>query len=190
MDATKSDTRSVAGQGDNLHHHGHEHMVAPHERKPRDRSHIQGWGADLDRKNRPAVPMKHSPPRLEETPIAPASQQPQRMEIVVSPERPHIPSNLGTSAAPKWASGMLRRLAYKVTENDIRHFMLLQLADRINVVEGLGEDLANGHVPNVLGEMNMKAEWEHNRVGPIKKAAVATAVVGLGVYLLRRRENR
>ena len=85
---------------------------------------------------------------------------------------------------------MLRRLAYKLTENDIRHFMLLLLADRINVVEGIGEDLAKGHVPNVLGEMGIKAEWKHNPVGLVKKAAVATAIVGLGVYLLRRRENR
>lgn len=190
MTTIEKNTHSVTGLGDHHNHHGHEHGLAPHARKSRDMSHIQGWGADLDRKNRPAVPMEHSPPRLEGAPIAPPSQQPQRMEIFVSPERPSITPIFGTSAAPKGVSGMLRRLAYKLTENDIRHFMLLLLADRINVVEGIGEDLAKGHVPNVLGEMGIKAEWKHNPVGLVKKAAVATAIVGLGVYLLRRRENR
>lgn len=65
--------------------------------------------------------------------------------------------------------------------------MLLLLADRVNVVEGIGEDLMKGRVPNDLGEMGIKAEWEHNPVGLVKKAAVATAVVGIGYYLLTRR---
>ena len=172
---------------DHQDHHGHTHDVATRDRPRRDMTHIQGWGADLDHKNRPAVPMEHSPPRLEGAPIAPPSQQPERMEIFVSPERPHITPLFGTGAPPKGLSGMLRRLAYKMTENDIRHFMLLLLADRINVVEGIGEDLMQGHVPNVLGEMGIKAEWQHNRAGLAKKAAVATAVVGIGYYLLKRR---
>lgn len=40
-----------------------------------------------------------------------------------------------------------RDVAYKLGENDIRHWLLLFLADRINVVEGIGQDLMNGHVP-------------------------------------------
>lgn len=163
------------------------HLPRLIEHIQRDMSHIQGWGADLDRKNRPAVPMEHSPPRLHGAPIAPPSQQRERMEIFVSPERPRITPLFGTSAPPKGISGMLRRLAYKMTENDIRHFMLL-LADRINVVEGVAEDLMQGQVPNMFGEMGIKAEWEHNPVGLVKKAAVATAVVGIGYYLLTRRE--
>jgi hypothetical protein len=172
------------------HDHAHEkldHACAPQPRTKRNMDHIQGWGADLDRKNRPAVPMEHSPPRLEGAPIAPPSQQPERMEILVSPERPRITPLFGTGAPPKGLSGMLRRMAFKMTENDIRHFMLLLLADRINVVEGIGEDLMNGHVPNILGEMGIKAEWEHNRVGLVKKAAVVTAVAGVAYYLLKRR---
>lgn len=44
-----------------------------------------------------------------------------------------------------------------------------------------------GQVPNVLGEMGIKAEWEHNPVGLVQEAAVATAVVGIGYFLLKRR---
>ena len=181
-------TKNSISTGEALEpHHGHSHELSAHAGKRRDMTHIQGWGADLDRKNRPGVPMEHTPPRLEGAPFAPPSQQPERMEIFVSPERPHITPLFGTSSPPKGLSGMLRRMAYKMTENDIRHFMLLLLADRINVVEGIGEDLMQRHVPNVLGEMGIKAEWQHNRVGLVKKAAVATAVVGIGYYLLKRK---
>lgn len=171
-------------------HHGHDDKFVPQARPSRDLSHIQGWGADLDHKHRPAVPMEHSPPRLEGAPIAAPSQQPEHVEILVSPERPHITPLFGTSAPPSGISGMLRRLAYKMTENDVRHFMLLLLADRINVVEGIGEDLLNGHIPNVLGEMGIKAEWKHNPVGLVKKAAVVTAVASIGYYLLKRRDSQ
>lgn len=168
-------------------HHGHRHAVSE---VGRDMSHIQGWGADLDRKNRPGVPMEHSPPRLEGAPSGAPEQQVQRVEVFVSPERPAITPLFGTGQPPRGLSGMLRRAAYKMTENDIRHFMLLLLADRVNMVEGLGEDLARGHIPNVFGEMGIKAEWQHNPAGLVRKAAVATAVVGIGYYLLSRRSER
>lgn len=159
----------------------------PHPRV--DVSTIQGWGADLDRRNRPAVPMERMPQRLDVSGRPPA-QQIQRMEVLVSPERPHITPLFGTGAPPRGLSGVLRRLAFKTTENDIRHWLLLLLADRVNMVEGIGQDLARGHVPNMLSEMGIKAEWEHNRAGLVKKAAVATAVAGVAYYLLSRRNNR
>ena len=182
---------TAAPKGGLVHEHDHNHAntFAPVPRASRDLSHIQGWGADLDHKNRPAVPMEHSPPRLEGAPIAPPSQQPERVEVFVSPERPGITPLFGTGAPPTGLSGMLRRFAYKMTENDIRHFMLLLLADRVNMVEGIGQDLMNGHVPNVLSEMGIKAEWQHNKAGLVRKAAVATAVVGIGYYLLKRRSE-
>ena len=47
------------------------------------------------------------------------------------------------------------------------------------MVEGLLQDLAHGHVPNVLGEMGLGAEWRHNRRALVGKllllAALATA---------------
>ncbi|MES2901225.1 MAG: hypothetical protein V4723_15955 [Pseudomonadota bacterium] len=149
-------------------------------------SHIQGWGADLDRSMRPAVPMEHSPPRLDGAPLSPPPQQEENVEVFVSPERPGITPLFGTSTPPAGLSGLLRRMAYKMTENDIRHFMLLLLADRVNMVEGIGQDLMQGKVPNVLAEMGIKAEWQHNKAGLVRKAAVATAVAGLAYYLVKR----
>jgi hypothetical protein len=86
-------------------------------------------------------------------------------------------------------SGMIRRAAFKETENDLRHWWLLMLADRIDVVEGLVEDLARGHVPNVLGEMGIKAEWQHNKRGLVQKAAIGAAAAGIAWYLLKRRRG-
>ncbi|HEY0488887.1 MAG TPA: hypothetical protein VGD30_05180 [Telluria sp.] len=162
------------------------------EQNPRPRvdvSTIQGWGADLDRKNRPAVPMERMPQRMDVAGRPPVQQQ-EKVEVLVSPERPHITPLFGSSLPPKGLSGMLRRLAFKTTENDIRHWLLLLAADRVNVVEGIGQDLARGHLPNVLGEMGIKAEWQHNRAGLVRKAAVATAVAGVAYYLISHRGQR
>jgi len=180
---------------DHDHDHDHNHgggrndlAVFQHGRPPVDRSAIQGWGADLDRKNRPGVPMERMPQRLD-APLTQPSQQEQHVEVLVSPERPHMTPLFGSPQPPSGVSGMLRRAAFKTTENDIRHWLLLLLADRVNVVEGVVDDLSRGHVPNVLGEMGIKAEWEHNRVGLVKKVAVAAAVAGVGYYLLKRRSD-
>ncbi len=168
----------------------YEHERARAPRAPRDMSHIQGWGADLDRKDRPAVPMERTPPRLDGAPLPVPSQQPRQVEVFVSPERPVITPLFGTAAPPRGLSGMLRRVAYRMTENDIRHFMLLLLADRVDMVEGVGQDLLDGRVPNVLAEMGIKAEWQHNKAGLVQKVAVGAALAGAAYYLLKRRAPR
>jgi hypothetical protein len=151
--------------------------------------HIQGWGADLDRKDRPAVPMERTPPRFIHPPRD-IPQQVQNVEVFVSPERPGITPVFGTAQPPRGLSGMIRRLAYKLTENDIRHWLLLYAADRVNVVEGIGGDLSRGRVPNVLREMGIRAELQYNPYGLLKKAAVTTAVAGGIWYLMTHRARR
>jgi hypothetical protein len=178
-------------------HTGHVHQhplqgdAAEHPRRPtrEELAHINGWGADLDHKNRPAYPMERTPQRYVTPHEGKLPQQPENVEILVSTERPGITPIFGTVQPPKGLSGMIRRAAFKWSENDLRRWLLLIAADRVNVVEGIGEDLASGKIPNVLGEMGIKAEWEHNRKGLVKKAVIAGAVVGTAVYLMRRRER-
>ena len=67
--------------------------------------------------------------------------------------------------------------------------MLLLVADRINVGEGLLADLAQAHIPNIFAEMGSPAEWRHSRTGFVKTAVVVTAVVGTLMYLMRRRKD-
>jgi hypothetical protein len=171
------------------HEHQNDYPMVPQRPTREQLSHIQGWGADLDHKNRPGIPMERTPPRFIHAHEGKLPQQPETVEVLVSTERPGITPIFGTAQPPKGLSGMIRRAAFRWSENDMRHWLLLLAADRVNVVEGIGEDLARGKVPNVLGEMGIKAEWEHNRAGLMKKAVIAGAVLGTAVYLLRRRER-
>jgi hypothetical protein len=150
-------------------------------------SHIQGWGADLDRRNRPAVPMERRPPRLDVQPLPLKRQRPD-VEVLVSTEHIHgLTPVFGTTVPPRGLSGWLRRQAYQLSENDVRHFLMLMLADRVDMIEGVGEDLARGHVPNVLAEMGIKAEWRYNKAGLARKAAIATAAAAAVYWLMKRR---
>jgi hypothetical protein len=161
------------------------------EGRPRpDMSHIKGWGADLDYANRPAVPKERTPPRLENVHWEQPEDQPVNMKVFHSVERPGITPIFGTSTPPTGLSGTLREIAYRWSENDLRHWMLLLFADRINVIEGLGDDLRKGRVPNIFAEMGMRAELRHNPAGLARKAIVATAVVGLTYYFLKRKRVR
>jgi hypothetical protein len=148
-----------------------------------------GWGADLDPKQRPAVPMERKPARLEGVHWDKPSQQEQKVEVLVSLERPHITPVFGTTAPPKGMSGAVRRVAFGYSESDLRHWLLLLLADRINVGEGLLSDLARGHVPNVLGEMGIRAELKHNPGGATRKALLAVGIVA-AVLALRQAKRR
>lgn len=199
------DNRTDVKEHDHHHHHGHghdldhpEHHGHTHEVQPQLRAHrptreqlghIKGWGADLDRANRPAVPMERTPPRYTPADIPEPVPQAQKVEVLVSTERPGITQVFGTVQPPSGVSGLLRRAAYAMTENDIRRWLVLLLADRVNVVEGVVEDLAHGHVPNILGEMGIKSEWQHNKAGLAKKAAIAGAIGAAAWYLMKRRDE-
>lgn len=164
----------------------------PIERQKRHREHanLPGWGADADPANRPAVPRERTPPRLEGVHWDAPEQQIPKVRIHHSTERPGITPVFGTSAPPSGLSGRMRDLAFKYSENDLRHWMILLGADRVNMVEGLLDDLARGHVPNVWKEMGLASEWRYNRAGFIRKAAVAAGLAAAAVYLMKQRRQR
>jgi hypothetical protein len=157
---------------------------------PAQYAHIPGWGADLDTANRPAYPRERKPPRLEGVPQYPPEPQPAHIEILQSIEHVTRPPIFGTGPAPSGLSGSIRRYAFGFSENDLRHWLLLLFADRVNVGEGLVSDLARGHVPNVYAEMGGRAELQHNPMGAVRKAAVLGTVLGLTYMAMRRRGTR
>jgi hypothetical protein len=160
------------------------------QNRHRDTAHIQGWGADVDPENRPAVPKERTPPRLEGIHWHDIEhQRPSPHRIHHSTERPGLTPVFGTSVGPSGVSGLLRDAAFRYSENDIRHWLILLGADRINMVEGLLDDLAHGHVPNLWKEMGLASEWKYNRKGFVTKAAVLGAVIGAGVYMMKRRRR-
>ena len=127
-------------------------------------SQIKGWGIDADPKNEPTAPIKkYTGDDHKRLDYARPEQQETDIEILKSNERPSLPSVFGTSSPPSGLSGMLRRFAYRFSESSFVHWIPLLLADRINVVEGIIDDLGRGHIPNIIKERGWTAEWKYNR---------------------------
>lgn len=152
---------------------------------------IPGWGIDADDENEPTYPIKkytgadHDRLNYERAP-----QQLENVEILQSIERPAITRVFGTSTPPSGVSGMLRRFAFKYSEGDGRHWFTLIFADRINVLEGIIDDLKHGHVPNIFAEKGWKAEWKHNPKGIVKKVAVGVLATALVIAYLSKKKKR
>ena len=153
-----------------------------------DYSHIKGWGIDADPKNEPTYPMKkytgddHNRINWERPYL-----QPVDIEVLKSNERPNITAVFGTSIPPSGLSGSIRRFAFKFSESDYRHWLPLLLADRVNVVEGIVDDLKRGHIPNILAEKGMKAELKYNPRGLAKKVLLAVAVTSIAYVIVKRK---
>jgi len=159
--------------------------------QPNDYSHIKGWGVDADPENEPTYPMKKytgdDHKRLNwERPV----QQPVNIEVLHSNERPNVTAVFGTSTPPSGLSGAVRRYAFKYSESSYGHWLPLILADRINVVEGVIDDLKRGHIPNIFAEKGWKAEWKHNPVGLVKKVAVAVAITAAVIAICGRKKKK
>ena len=114
-------------------------------------SHIKGWGSDLDHHNRPAYPKERMPPRLPGIHWTQPDQQEQHVQVLHSIEHDGLTPLFGSSVPPSGLSGVVRRSAFKLSENDLRHWLLLFLADRINVVEGLLDDVRKSKRTPVVG---------------------------------------
>jgi len=149
-------------------------------------AHIPGWGADRRREDRPAVPMERTPPRLESPPAGLPPPQRRSVEVLHSTERPGLTPVYGTTVPPAGLSGVLRRHAYGWSENDLRRWLTLLAADRVDVLEGVLDDLRRGHVPNVYAEMGGRAELRHNPAGAARKAAVLVLLAGAAVWWWQR----
>ncbi|HET6433428.1 hypothetical protein [Dyella sp.] len=101
----------------------------------RSHEHIPGWGVDLDRRDRPAVPMERKPPRLQGVHWDEPVPQQSNVEVLTSTEHMRRPPVYGTSVPPRGLSGRIRRRAFRHSENDLRHWLMLLFADRVDAVE-------------------------------------------------------
>jgi len=156
-----------------------------------DYTQIPGWGMDADPENEPTYPMKNytgdDHKRLNwERP----SQQEENIEILKSNERPSISAVFGTASPPSGLSGMIRRQAFKYSESSYAHWLPLLLADRINVVEGVIQDLTEGTIPNIFVEKGWKSDLKYNRKGLVKRVLIQTAVLGVVVLCLTQKNKR
>lgn len=153
---------------------------------------IPGWGSDLLPKNRPGVPKEKAPPATSGARRRQPEAQVPQVKIHVSIERAGITPVFGTACPPSGLSGWIRDIAYRLGEARLSRWMLLLLADRINVIENLGVDLISGRLPHPIREMGLGAE--RKRSGSIAKlgasAGVVASVVGIAGFALARRNSR
>jgi hypothetical protein len=154
-----------------------------------DTSKILGWGVDADRGNDPTYPMRD---RSAQDRTGAGWQSPPAqhsdVEVLQSVEYNKRPAVIGTTTPPSGLSGTIRRIAFRFSESDWTHWLLLLGADRINMVEGVVQDIGRGRLPNIPGEMGIRSELKHNKAGFAKKVAVAAALGAL-IYGLTRRSK-
>lgn len=160
------------------------------ENQHRDYSHIKGWGVDANNDNEPTYPIKdytgddHDRLKWDRPEL-----QKQETEILQSNERPYMTAVFGTSLPPSGLSGILRRKAFKYSESSYGHWLPLLLADRINVIEGIVDDIKQGYIPNIFAERGFGAAWKYNRTGLIIKGFTLLAVTCVAVVLRSRKKK-
>jgi len=94
-------------------------------------------GRDMPRSERPGVPMEYEPPR----PLTPMVRwnEPERMHpvpgVTKRMEIDRLTPVFSTALRPKGLSGVIRRMAYRIPESHARHWAMLMLADRVDVLE-------------------------------------------------------
>lgn len=151
-----------------------------------------GWGIDADPRNDPTYPIKkrNNAEHAGYTWARPAQQQ-SKVEVLRSNERPNLSAIYGTATPPTGLSGAIRRFAFKFSESSYGHWVPLMLADRVNMVEGIFDDLDRGRVPNIFAELGWGAEWRYNRRRfLIRRGIEALVVAGVVGLFLRRGKNR
>jgi hypothetical protein len=155
-----------------------------------DTSTIPGWGVDADSENDPTYPMRDQShdAGLNRDWTRPPVQSP-GVEILQSIEHVRQPAVIGSSTPPTGLSGMLRRSAFRWSESNWLHWLLLLGADRINVIEGVADDLAHARLPNIPAEMGIRAQLQFNKAGLARKAAVTAGIATAALALLAWRRG-
>ena len=126
-------------------------------------SRIPGWGVDRDPAMRPAVPKERYVAGENGAHWTFPERQVPRWKREKSTEHKMLTPVFGTAQPPKGLSGMIRRLAYRrYSEGQTAHWMLLVLADRIDMLESMVTETFRGRPDNPLKEYGLKAELKYN----------------------------
>jgi hypothetical protein len=163
-------------------------QINSHQKQQLDTSVILGWGVDADPVNDPTYPIKmHAKGEHQGYSWERPEQQEAKVEVLHSNERPNLSAAFGTTIPPTGLSGAIRRAAFTFSEGSYGHWVPLLLADRVQMLEGVVDDLKSRHVPNLWKELGYSAEWKYNKKGLITKLALFGGVaVGVGLLLARR----
>jgi hypothetical protein len=128
------------------------------------RARIPGWGVDLDPRDRPSVPRLQPHPGLDGPPAWELpDRQPEKWPRERSIEHAFLTPVFGTSTPPKALSGVIRKYAYRrFSEARAAHWLLLIVADRVDVLESNVASLFRGHPDNPVTETGVLSELRHH----------------------------
>ncbi|MCC9176956.1 hypothetical protein [Arthrobacter sp. zg-Y750] len=134
------------------------------------RARIPGWGADLDPKDRPAVPKLQFDPTLSGAHWEFPERQEEKYPRERSIEHKFLTPVFGTSCPPKGLSGVMRRYAYRrFSEARAAHWLILLAADRVDAVESHLASFLTLHPDNPVIETGVLSEFSRrgysSRVG-------------------------
>lgn len=137
----------------------------PAESSDQLRARIPGWGADLDPRDRPAVPKEKLDPVLVGDPGRFPERQPERWPRERSIEHKFLTPVFGTSCPPKGLSGAIRRYSYRrYSEGRAAHWLLLLAADRVDTAESTLRSFASRRPDNPITETGVLSELSHHGV--------------------------
>lgn len=103
---------------------------------------------DSSAEERPGVPMEQRPQPAPGAHWDEPTRQHSDVPVLTHAARRDLTPVYGTAIPPRGLSGMLRRVAYRIPEERASHWMLLLLADRVDVAE---HRLASRPLPLVFG---------------------------------------
>jgi hypothetical protein len=130
------------------------------------RARIPGWGADLDPKDRPAVPRERFDPAASGAHWRIPERQPEKWPRERSIEHEMLTPVFGTSAPPHGISGAMRKLAYRRwSEGRAAHWLVLLAADRVDTAESALRSFATLRPDNPITQTGILSEPRHHGVG-------------------------
>src|ERR1700712_2026726 len=125
------------------------------------RTRIPGWGADLNVKDRPAVPQEQFDPGATGAHWDFPDRQEEKSPRERSIEHEFLTPVFGTSCPTKGLSGALRRLSYRrYSEARAAHWLILVAADRIAAWESHVSSLFSLHPDNPITETGVVSEFK------------------------------
>ena len=161
------------------------------------RARIPGWGADLNKADRPSVPKLKSLDTGAHWDFP--ERQPEKWPRERSIEHRFLTPVFGTAQPPSGLSGAIRKFAYKFSEGRAAHWLILIYADRVDAAEHHLRSLLSLRPDNPITETGIKAEFSHKGIESrrgrkrvdLKHAwldpiLIAGPWVILPVYLVRR----
>lgn len=172
-----------------------EHPPVPDTDALRER--IPGWGADLDKDDRPSVPKLKFLDTGAHWDFP--ERQPEKWPRERSVEHRFLTPVFGTAQPPSGLSGALRKLAYKkFSEGRAAHWMILLYADRVDAAEHHLRSFLTVRPDNPITETGVKSEFTHHGItsrfgrnrADVKHLWLDPLIVAgpwlLGIYLLRK----